>query len=47
MPRFARLNMALINWNLLKNPLNYFNVFFMVLIPLIVLTLLMERLNRD
>ena len=33
----------IINWNLAKNPLNYFNVFFMVLIPLILLTLVSEK----
>lgn len=33
-----------INWNLAKHPLNYFTVFFMVLIPLIIVTLLAEKL---
>lgn len=34
-----------VNWNLLKHPLNYFTVFFMVLIPLIVLTLVGDKLK--
>jgi hypothetical protein len=35
----------IINWELAKNPLNWVNVFFMVLIPLIALTLVSEQLS--
>lgn len=34
-----------LNWNLLKNPINYVTVFFMVLIPLIIVALVSEKLS--
>lgn len=35
-----------INWNLVKNPLNFVNVFFMVLIPLIIVALISEKFRQ-
>ena len=36
----------LINWDLMKNPLNWINVFFMVLLPLIALALISEKFRH-
>ena len=36
-----------LNFNLLKNPLNYVNVFFMVMIPLILVALISEKLSPE